>query len=198
MSILNGHPTNSAALAVLITGFVMGVIGIVRVSRGQRADAQRGGRRDRSSTIGIAIQSVAFFLSSGPARVLPGFVDGLEATRTWIVAGLIAASLWLALSAFQAMGEEWAFVARTRGEHRLITTGPFALVRNPIYLALLLYLIALATATGYERRLPVVLPIFAIGTALRIRAEERLLRAAFGSSYDHYAARVRRLIPALL
>ena len=198
MSLLYGHPTNLAALTVLMVGFVTGVVGIVRVSKGQRAEAQQGGRRDGRSVIGISIQMVSFFVATGPAYVTSGLADGITRPRTWIVAALIAVSVWLALSSFRVMGEEWAFVARTRAEHRLITSGPFALVRNPIYLALLLYLVALATATGFELRLLVALPIFAVGTAFRVRAEERLLRATFGVAYDDYAARVKRIFPALL
>ncbi|GAA4037776.1 protein-S-isoprenylcysteine O-methyltransferase [Sphingomonas rosea] len=198
MQLWRGVPTNAAALAVLFVGLAIGLIGIIRVSRGQDAEQQKGGEKAGSSKLGILVQALGFALASGPVAVTTGFSEGLAAPRTWLVLLLIGASLWLVLSAFRVMGEEWALVARTREAHRLVTNGPFALVRNPIYLGLLLYLGGMAVALGYERHLPFALVAFAVGTAIRVQAEERLLRARFGGAYDAYAARVKRIIPGLI
>jgi protein-S-isoprenylcysteine O-methyltransferase Ste14 len=95
------------------------------------------------------------------------------------------------------MGRNWSVVARTRSDHELVTTGPFAWLRHPIYTALALLLIALSIAYGNAARLILALPIYALGTWLRIAEEERLLRDAFGAAYDAYAARVRRFVPGV-
>ena len=95
------------------------------------------------------------------------------------------------------MGRNWSVVARTRSDHELVTGGPFAHVRHPIYTALGLFLVGLAIATGNAARLLIGLPVYAIGTWLRIAEEERLLRAMFGARYDDYAARVKRFVPGL-
>jgi protein-S-isoprenylcysteine O-methyltransferase Ste14 len=60
-----------------------------------------------------------------------------------------------------------------------------------------LLLLALAIGLGNEWRLIVTLPLYALGTWLRIVEEEKLLRAAFGPAYDAYAARVKRFAPGL-
>jgi protein-S-isoprenylcysteine O-methyltransferase Ste14 len=60
-----------------------------------------------------------------------------------------------------------------------------------------LFLLALAVSFGHLRNLVVALPLFALGTALRVGEEERLLRARFGPAYDDYAARVKRFVPGL-
>jgi protein-S-isoprenylcysteine O-methyltransferase Ste14 len=82
-------------------------------------------------------------------------------------------------------------------DHELVTTGPFAHVRHPIYSAMGLLLLALAIGLGNEWRLVVTLPLYALGTWLRIAEEEKLLQAAFGPAYEAYAARVKRFVPGL-
>lgn len=96
------------------------------------------------------------------------------------------------------MGANWSLVARTRADHQLVQTGPFAFVRHPIYVALLGLMIATAIAGGHVRNLVLAIPLYGVGTWLRIVYEERLLRQAFGAGYDAYARRVRCFIPGVL
>ncbi len=93
------------------------------------------------------------------------------------------------------MGANWSLVARTREDHRLVQTGPFALVRNPIYVALLGMICALAIALGHAVNLVLAIPLYLIGTLMRVSIEERLLREMFGQAFDDYARRVKRFIP---
>ncbi len=96
------------------------------------------------------------------------------------------------------MGRNWSIVARTRGDHALVTAGPFAWIRHPIYTAMFLMMIALAIGLGHAARLFIAVPLYALGTAIRVRIEERLLRTAFSSAYEEYANRVKRFIPGVL
>ena len=108
---------------------------------------------------------------------------------------LAAASVAVILAAQRALGRQFAYQARLVEGHRLITAGPYRYVRNPIYTALF----GLALATGLVVSRWFVLPVFAAlyiaGTVVRIRIEERLLRAAFGPEFEAYARRVPALIP---
>jgi protein-S-isoprenylcysteine O-methyltransferase Ste14 len=78
-----------------------------------------------------------------------------------------------------------------------VRNGVFARVRHPIYLAMTLFLLALAVGLGHEANLVAAAPCFALGTWVRVREEERLLRARFGADYDSYAAAVKRFVPGL-
>lgn len=176
---------------------------LARAEAGEAADGvaavQQPARHDRVSLLGVAAQMVGIGLASGPARIVgSGPLDGLDAPRTWIAALTIGGAVALFVWAAREMGVNWSIEARTRGDHRLVTSGPFAWVRNPIYLAMLLFLLSLAAATGHERALPLALPIFALGTWIRIRSEEALLRAQFGAEFEAYAARVKRFLPGLV
>jgi protein-S-isoprenylcysteine O-methyltransferase Ste14 len=96
------------------------------------------------------------------------------------------------------MGANWSLAARVREDHQLCTEGVFGRMRHPIYTGMGLFLAALAIGFGHEANLVAGVPLFLIGTAIRVREEERLLRAQFGEAYDAYAARVRRFVPGII
>jgi protein-S-isoprenylcysteine O-methyltransferase Ste14 len=171
---------------------------LVQRIKGVRAKAA-GGKRDLVSLLGIAVQALGIAFASGQARIVgDGWLDGLMSRRTCAVVVLLAASVALFRWAAAAMGRNWAIVASLRADHQLVVDGPFAYVRNPIYVAMGLFLVSLALATAHERALAVALPVFLLGTSIRIWREERLLRGMFGAEYDAYAARVKRLIPFIV
>lgn len=194
----DSQPIGLPGLAALVVGFVAFLIALIAARR-RRGPRDAGERRSAWSLVGIAVQCVAFLLAGFGVRAA-AMLDPLSATaliEAAIIALLMAATVWLFAWASGTMGRNWSVVARTRSDHELVTTGPFAYLRHPIYTALALLLVALAIAYGNEARLILALPIYALGTWLRIAEEERLLREAFGPAYDTYAARVKRFVPGL-
>ncbi|HEY1288960.1 MAG TPA: isoprenylcysteine carboxylmethyltransferase family protein [Burkholderiales bacterium] len=79
---------------------------------------------------------------------------------------------------------------------RLVTGGPFALCRNPMYLGHLIFLTGLALVLRSWLGAAI-----ALGTAVwlqfRVRRDERRLGERFGEPYLQYCSRVKRWIPAL-
>lgn len=194
------YPVGWPGLIALLIGMLAFGIALWAARRqGERAPADVGGRRDRWSIVWIALQGVGIFMA-GSAR--PHFAADPWSREAWAWGLVVLALMQAAVALFHwsttTMGRNWALVARTRGDASLVTTGPFAYLRNPIYLALFLIMIALAVATGQESRLLIAFPVFAAGTILRVRLEERVLRAEFGPAYDDYARRVRRFVPGIL
>jgi protein-S-isoprenylcysteine O-methyltransferase Ste14 len=115
-----------------------------------------------------------------------------------VAAILIAvASVWLCQAAVRALGKQWTYRARVIEGHELITSGPYSLVRNPIYLGMFGMLIATGLAVGIWPVLLAAIAIFLAGTAIRIRSEETLLREAFGALFEDYARRVPAFFPNL-
>jgi protein-S-isoprenylcysteine O-methyltransferase Ste14 len=104
--------------------------------------------------------------------------------------GLFAASS-------RELGRNWSLVARMRSDHQLVRTGPYAHVRHPIYLGMLLFLLGLSVGLGHWLQLVAALPLFLIGTLIRTNAEDRLLREQFGAEFTDYARSTPAVFPRL-
>lgn len=79
---------------------------------------------------------------------------------------------------------------------RLVTSGPFALCRNPMYLGHLIFLAGLAF--GLRSWLGAAFALAAaVSLQLRVRRDERRLGERFGEPYLQYCSRVKRWIPAV-
>lgn len=191
-------PVTGAGLALLfvyLAGFVLLLL------RGPRGDSkgEASAKASALSRLGIFVQMLGFgWTGFGPIRIVSNGLDGRMVLEAAIMIFLGTAVLLIFTRARKALAENWSFVARTRSDHQLVQTGPYALVRHPIYLCLLLWLLAMALAMGHPQRLAIGLPLFVAGTLLRVREEERLLRAMFGERFDAYAKKVKRFIPGLI
>ena len=178
-------------LAIMTVGGLSLLWTVVR-SLGQRGVARKSWR----SALGILLQTGGFFAAGfGPVRIaLPSSSSSSIASVVAIIL-LAGAAVALFAASSAAMGKNWSIVARTRPDHELVRTGPFALVRHPIYLALLLYLIAMAVAFGHFAQLLIAAPLYCAGALQRIREEENLLRAQFGDDHARYVREVPAFIP---
>jgi protein-S-isoprenylcysteine O-methyltransferase Ste14 len=118
----------------------------------------------------------------------PVAVTGLALT----VAGCLFA-IWARLT----LGSNWSGRATVKADHELVTGGPYALSRHPIYTGILLAIVGTAVAHGEWR---CVLGVVVIGLALSIKIgqEERLMIETFPTQYPAYRERVKALIPGVL
>ncbi len=187
--------TDAVSMIVLLSGMAAFAAAVLVTSLARKRPAS-GETRQRGSLLGVGLQAASFALTAaGPMRITAYRSSNLP--RALVVGALVIAAVILFATAARAMGSNWAIVARTRSDHQLVTSGPFALVRNPIYLAMALMLIAVAVGTNRIPALLIAVPLFALGTWIRIRSEERLLRTMFGEEYEAYAMRIKRIIPGL-
>ena len=105
--------------------------------------------------------------------------------------------LLLSMSAVRELGKQWSFQARLVEDHRLVTSGVYALVRHPIYTSMLGKLIATGIVLSHWPVVLLAIVIFLIGTTIRTRLEEILLTGAFGAEFERWKAKVPALIPGL-
>jgi len=158
-------------------------------------------KRDRSSLLGVALQGMSYGIIWGVHRAaFTPIVSGNGPVA--IAAGVLAmvaaiGSVWLATSAVKTLGKEWSITARLVEGHKLATSGPYAYVRHPIYAGMLGMLVATGLAISHWIALLAALLIFFIGTIIRVRSEDRLLREAFGEQFENYAQRVSAIVPGL-
>lgn len=199
MHLIPVTPTGLPALAVILVSFVL-FVGALLIARLRKdAPGETGAKRDRGSIIGVAVQTFGIFaVGVGTIHVALSPTSPLAVGEAAAVALLMAGAIGLFFAASRTMGSNWSIVARTRPDHDLVTSGPFAHVRHPIYVALFLFMVAMAVAYGHYWGLVPGVPLYIVGTIIRVRIEERMLRAQFGTAYDAYAARVKRFVPGLI
>lgn len=157
--------------------------------------------RDRTSIPGVVLQALAYAIVSLLHRqFFSPIVAGVEWLE-WIAAafavGTALGSVLLIMSAVQTLGKEWSITARMVQDHKLATKGPYARVRHPIYTGMLGMLVATGLAVSHWIVLLAAIVVFAIGTWIRVRVEEGLLRQTFGTQFEEYARRVPAVIPRL-
>jgi protein-S-isoprenylcysteine O-methyltransferase Ste14 len=121
-------------------------------------------------------------------------LDGLGAQVTGLV--LFAAGLVGMVGSQSAMGRSWRLgVPEERTE--LVTGGPFGLVRNPIFTAMVVAVVGLALLAPNALSLASIIGLIA-GLELHVRfAEEPQLLRSHGEEYAAYASRVGRFVPGL-
>ena len=78
---------------------------------------------------------------------------------------------------------------------KLVTTGAYGVVRNPIYSSVTFFVLPAVTLLTQTWVYLVVSVFLYVGVTIFIRVEEKQLTQAFGKDYEHYLARVDRLIP---
>lgn len=112
----------------------------------------------------------------------------------WIASLVTALGLLFTVWARVYLGRNWSGVVTIKRDHELIDTGPYALVRHPIYTGLLVAFIGSAMARGEWRG---VLAVLIAWAALwrKLRVEERWLLERFGERYADYCRRVPALVP---
>ncbi|MFZ0979126.1 MAG: isoprenylcysteine carboxylmethyltransferase family protein [Candidatus Acidiferrales bacterium] len=190
-------PAQIAFLAVLVGWLGFGAI----LALGKRRAAPGAARRDWKSGVGFLLQAAAYAVCFVFARTYFSAIRPMSHLDEMILAGvaiaIVVASVWFCYAAAMALGKQWALIARVIEGHELISTGPYAIVRNPIYLAMLGMYVASALAVTRWPAALIGLIVFLAGTAIRIRAEENLLRAAFGARFSDYARRVPAFFPRL-
>jgi protein-S-isoprenylcysteine O-methyltransferase Ste14 len=126
-------------------------------------------------TTGGRVDQVAFFIGFGGALVGAFF------------------SAWSRLS----LASNWSGRVTLKADHELIVTGPYRLVRHPIYAGLILTALSTALARGTLIATAGALLLTAIWI-YKISGEEKMLRIKFGETYASYSRRVKQLVPGLL
>jgi protein-S-isoprenylcysteine O-methyltransferase Ste14 len=106
---------------------------------------------------------------------------------------LVAAGLGFTVWARLHLGRNWSGVVTLKEDHALIRTGPYRVVRHPIYTGLLLALLGTALAIG-EWRGVLAVGCAVIGFLWKIRVEEALMAGSF-PEYAEYRKRTAALMP---
>jgi len=111
----------------------------------------------------------------------------------WIGAAVTVLGLGFSVWARVHIGEYWSGNVTLKEGHRLIRSGPYALVRHPIYTGILFGIIGSAIAIDQPRGVLAVAVVF-ISFLRKLRQEEAWLTEEFGEEYLRYKREVRALL----
>ncbi len=169
---------------------------LATTSRG-KPSVRSGGGSNVAQVMTLVVAGALLLL---PPDLFPGFgVRFLpeHAGLFWTGIGLTALGLFFTAWSRHCMGTNWSGATVIKQDHELVRTGPYALVRHPVYTGLLTAFMGSALVLGQWRGLAAValamLAFWRKGTQ-----EERILLQEFGAAYEAYRRRVRAVIPFLL
>lgn len=193
------------AASIALVGFVVfaliafGLRSIIQLRRtGSIGFAGLSGRPGSVEHTGGVLFAISMALAPGAlVAQIAGWVRPLAAPSGVAIAGgaVFAVGLAATVGAQLAMGDSWRIGVDPAARTALVTRGPFRLVRNPIFSAMLLTALGLLLLAPN----PIALASFAallVGVELQVRAvEEPYLLRVHDAEYRAYAGRVGRFMP---
>ena len=114
----------------------------------------------------------------------------------WIGAAVTIGGLLIAVWAREHLGSNWSRSVTIKQSHELITTGPYALVRHPIYTGILNGFLGTAIALS-ELRGFIGFALISLVLWAKLRMEEEWMRSQFGETYATYVRQTAALVPYL-
>ncbi|HEU5068052.1 MAG TPA: isoprenylcysteine carboxylmethyltransferase family protein [Sphingomicrobium sp.] len=169
-------------------------VAAISARRGLKRSAFRGSMKLRLILMVVIVAAVVLTRHS-PA------LHALQFSLFWSLpmafAGAVIATLGavLAFTARAAIGRNWGTPGMQRTDTDLITRGPYALVRHPIYSGILLMMVG--TAIGLIAAWWLAAAAAAVYFVYSARAEERYMCERFPDAYPTYRARTKMLVPFL-
>jgi protein-S-isoprenylcysteine O-methyltransferase Ste14 len=180
-------PVPAYAYGLLFVGWVAWLLPFFVIARMSGPAATT----DRRARWGMLLQAIGYSLlwqgpfwtrTPSPARLATSIV-------------LFAAAIALSWSGARAIGRQWRMDAGLNPDHELVRTGPYRVVRHPIYASM----VAVFFATGAILTSPLLWIaasiVFIAGTEIRVRIEDRLLGSRFGADFDRYRHDVSAYVP---
>ena len=158
---------------------------------------EKSKKSEPASIIGIILQGIALglvWLRRPPLTPILPLGVWFEIFAAVLAILLVIASLWLMSAAVCALGKQWSMQARVLEDHALIRHGPYRIVRHPIYTGMLGMLMAAGLTWTHWIGFVASVLFFSVGTIIRVRSEEKLLREQFGAAFDDY----KRKVPAVI
>jgi protein-S-isoprenylcysteine O-methyltransferase Ste14 len=116
---------------------------------------------------------------------------------TSLAALFFALASLLSWTGMRALGRHWRVDAALSSDHQLVRSGPYGLIRHPIYTSMLCMMLGTGFLITPIPWLLAALAVFIFGTEIRVRVEDALLDARFAQEFREYRRTVKAYIPLL-
>jgi protein-S-isoprenylcysteine O-methyltransferase Ste14 len=166
---------------------------------GRDRNKSKGADRDRGSrTLILALSPVgAIFMFASPFLFPSARMAFAPAALFYVGIGLFWAGLVLYAWAIRTLGEFFRTSVQLLEGHRLVSAGPYRLLRHPVYAAGILAFTGMGVDIGNWGSVAAALGTTGLVYAWRIYVEEAALREKFGAEYEAYRRRTWAVIPLL-
>jgi protein-S-isoprenylcysteine O-methyltransferase Ste14 len=157
---------------------------------------KRPARREAWLYRAVTVAGVVLLVAGGKqfsraADRLWSFEPVVDYALVLVVLSGIAFTWWARLY----LGRLWSSSVTKKADHRVVDTGPYAIVRHPIYTGIILACAATAAQLGTALAVAGVL-VLSVGFWIKARLEERFLRSQLEEgAYDAYRQKVPMLVP---
>ena len=144
---------------------------------------------------GIVLQVLGYWAILLPARKSWG-----QPVSLWRISAAVAFGLggiWLASSGVRHLGKQWQMKAAINDDHQLVTSGPYQIVRHPIYASMFAMNITTALLLGRLPWWPIGIVLCLAGIEIRIQVEDGLLRDRFGPRFEAWKRKVPAYLPLI-
>jgi len=163
----------------------------------KNSGAAKSSESQRSRSVHELLLNCGLLLLFLPVPGLAGHFLAHARTLTLAGLGVQAGFFLLAWWSRRHLGRNWSGNVRIAEEHKLVRSGPYRLVRHPIYTAMLIFDFGIALVTpNFVTIAGLVLAIAALELQVR-RVEEPYLLGKHGPAYRSYTANVGRFIPGV-
>jgi len=188
------RPAFANGPTAILLAFTLGVWTLIEIrqSLNRRAEATKA---DRGSLLGLRLWAVAGALLAALAIRVRAAAFPESAAVTALGFLVMWSGIALRWWSFRTLGHYFTFAVMTSADQPVISAGPYAVLRHPSYLGILLILGGLGLGYGNWLSLAALTLVPLIGFIYRIRVEEAALSKTLGPAYTTYAAGRKRLIP---
>ncbi len=186
-----------ATLAILIVAFfVIRAPSVLSASKTEKTEEKKPTRERLLvllNFIGMMILPFVYILTPW----LDTFSYPLSEILRFFGIGFLISGFVLLIWVHRTLGEHWSMMLKLGEEHKLVTTGPYARIRHPMYTYFTMMAISTALISAN-----LFVGVFGIAAwtllyIVRIDDEEAMLLEEFGEEYSEYIKRTGRLIPKL-
>jgi protein-S-isoprenylcysteine O-methyltransferase Ste14 len=155
----------------------------------QRGAFERGSMLIIGVTLGVGLWFPLIVNALGFALFPIDIVEGLVALAVMLIG--LGLRVWAAVT----LGGYYTRTLTTTKAHKVVTTGPYSLVRHPAYLGVILLWLGFGVLSS-SLVVAFIFPVMFVAVYLyRISVEERMLVEVLGNAYVQYQRRTRKLIP---
>lgn len=122
----------------------------------------------------------------------------LRTPASWRLAASITfftLAVLLSWTGARALGKHLRVEAAIGQDHELVRSGPYRILRHPIYTSMLCVLLGTGLLIASNGLLVAGIAVFLIGTEIRVHVEDALLGSRFGGAFEDYRRTVRAYVP---